>query len=1048
MPIKSYSDSIKETNGVFRTGAFSAQQEAVSQQMATEDDLAPTSFWQGTQAMFQEENWLTSSIMSETLPFAFDKYDPSYYPYDDIEGLQDVPGHEMLYEAKSKDHMAALKQRLDRSIENDKLIARMPTGQRIVAGLAAGVLGPEIFIPGMVIIKGAKSGISIAKSGLASAAAGAGSVAISEAGLRLSQPDRTGQEAVMNIGFGAVLGGLLGSGASYLSKAKFDKMAANLKNDLGPIADDVDIDVVGEANPMSISAAEAPKFSAEDLEIQGRAAQVYNQIKSKIPVFRASFNTIMESPFTSAKEIYVKLMEIPVPLKVAARKEMPVSAETERMLFKQRSAKWLKDSRALYREYKKVEKQSGNKPMTIDAFYKNVDYATRNGDVFEGNEFIEQSAKKLRELYDYGLTEAQSVKLFGDDVEAKFAESYGHRIWKKKALIQRRDEAMKIFKRWAEKKTKLYLDDLDAKITSLASKAKKLTEKQADQLAELRLEKRIISEDSTYVDDVAQQVYDTLIDQGSPNAGLFHKTPAELRGPLREKLLDIEDNEVLDFIETRADVVATRYAEKIGAEVSIARALGDTPDMKMSLKKLDDEYTKMAKGLSGKEAQKLNDQYRQIKTQLQDLRDLLRGNYRHSLDPESLAARAHTIARDWVYSTTLGEVTVSSLPDAARTIMVHGIERSFGDIISGFDSSLSKIVKEMDKAEAQALGFDLEEVLGSTLMTRSDVADPMARGTYATRVSGVMTDVFSKTTLIDKWNNLMKNFAMRVTQSRILKGIGEGTDNEYLNFLGLSNSVRKTIAEQVEKHGRIAGSRRYSGADKWDTNNPAVREALRVYSAALRKEANTIVVTRSLGDVPMWTHTPAGKLIFLLKTFTWAADQRVLMRALSDANASSVYGAVTMVGIGMMIGELRGETYALSREIGGLEPVDREKNLQSKILDGIDRSGILPMIMYANNLWGATGMPNIETAIGAETPSRYANERRLLSAVAGPLVSNSWDTLLGIGGVGGAALSDEKEITNSDLKRLQRAIPFNNVAVLRFGFDSLRGKIAEGLDVE
>jgi hypothetical protein len=96
-------------------------------------------------------------------------------------------------------------------------------GAGIAAGVAAGILSPTIFIP---ILGTGSRAARIAKAfGYSAAAATA-----QEAALLQDQRTRTDAEALFSIGASTVLGGILGTAASLLSKVEFDRMASDMVN--------------------------------------------------------------------------------------------------------------------------------------------------------------------------------------------------------------------------------------------------------------------------------------------------------------------------------------------------------------------------------------------------------------------------------------------------------------------------------------------------------------------------------------------------------------------------------------------------------------------------------------------------------------------------------------------------------------------------------------------------------------------------------------------------------------------------------------------------
>lgn len=1048
MAVKSYTEFQQEIKPLFATGKFSSEMKAVQEMRASEDDVLPDapSFFESVGSVFQRSNAVASIASDEAMGFLFDKHDPEYRPIRDVGEWEGTPYEDMLYGAKNPEHMAALKKKAARFQEADDVISRTPLATRVFAELSAAVLSPERFVPGAYIVKGAK-GANVLRTMAASSGLGAGAASVSEAGLRISQDDRTGTQSAITIGAGAVLGGLLGGGAALLTKPQFDDMAAKLMKDMAAPDDVLPEYVAG----TSAGAAKTPgldTLTKEDLTIDGKLASAYSYAVSKIPVLANPYNIMMNAESTVVRQTLAGLVDITVPVKGMVNKALPISAEGEINALKGGLGRYMQTHGEAFKAYKKAEKTSGRSPMTYRAFNERVSYALRNGDVDpDGIKEVTQAAQKARsEILDPMRKYAIELGMFEEGVDAKFADSYLMRVWDRKKLVAYEDEAMEMFRDWAGKKINSYVKETEARIKTL--KAAKVTDANTKQLEKLQEELAAIKDAkgdgySEYIDETARAVYEKLSGVQEFDAS-FMKAPV-LRGPLKEKLIDIDDNTAARFLDNDAPNVLARYNEKMSAELALTRVFGRA-DMADQIKKINDDYMKIKSAAkTEKERLRLDAERKKMVSQTEALRDLLRGTYRRFKDPDSLGAQAHTVVRDLVYQSTLGGVTTSSLGDISRIVMLHGISRTFGDITGTFVKNTNKILKKFDADEVQALGFDMEDVLSSQLIAFSDITDPLHRGSAITRATGAMSDGFSKLTLINRWNDFAKTLGMKVTQTRILKALETGTDEKYLNFLGLDKTTRATIKEQVKKHGRKEAGRRYSGAAQWDVDDPQVAKALNTYRAALRKEANAMIVTKSVADIPMWANTAVGQIIFQLKSYVWAANQRVTMRAMAEADANTLVGIMMMVGMGAAISEIKYQGYKFAAGLAGKEIKERDRNMQTAILDAVDRSGVVPLLMETNAIMSPAGI-SIQEAIGAQTPSRYAQTSGA-GRVLGPAYAQILEGGYAAGRVLDGALTGD-DVYKSDINRMRRSIPFQNAIGVSYLFDAAEGGANKLLDAK
>lgn len=1042
MGVKSYTEFQNEIKPLFATGEFSNKIKSIQDKMATEDDALPDSpsFFESTGAIFQRSNSLTSVASDEALGFLFDQHDPNYFATDqEIGDFKGTPYEGMLYGAKNPEHMSALKKKAERFREVDDVISRTPLATRIFGELAAGVVSPEVLIPGSYIVKSAK-GASVLKTMAASSALGAGAVSVSEAGLRISQEDRTNTQSAVTIGAGAVLGGLIGGGAALLTRKQFDDMANALIKDLGSADDEIPEYVSSVGG--SAGAAKAPgmdDWTAEDLTMQGKLAATSSYVLSKIPALRNPYNVLSNASSVAARRTLAMMVDITVPVRGMIKKALPVSAEGEINALKGGLGRYVIAHNEAFKAYKKTEAKLGREAMTYKAFNERVSYALRNGDVDpEGIKEVTQAAQKARsEILEPMRKYAIELGVFDENVDAKFADSYLMRVWDRNKLIAYREEALEMFRDWAGNKVRAYATEVEGQIKAL-EKAKP-TARNLAKLDNLREElssiRGVRGEDySDYIEEVAEAVYQKLSGNQDFDTN-FMRAPVA-RGPLKEKLIDIDDNIAARFLDNDAPSVLARYNEKMSAELALTRVFGSA-DMKEQLKKINDDYDKLAsKAKTEKERLKINRERAKVIAYTENMRDLLRGTYKRFQHPDSTAAQAHTVVKDLVYMSTLGGVTLSSFGDIGRVVMLHGINRAFGDMAGAFAKNTSKILRKFQADEVAALGFDMEHALSSHLLAFSDITDPLMRGSVVTRTTGAGSDAFSKLTLINRWNDFTKTFGMLVTQTRILKALNSGKDEKYLNFLGLDKRTREIIRQQAKKHGETSGGRRFSGVAKWDVDDPNVAAALKVYQAALRKEANAMIVTKSVADIPMWANTAAGQIIFQLKSYVWAANQRVTLRAMAQPDANTLIGLVMMVGIGGAISEAKYQGSVLAKKIKGEEIKERNRNTQTILLDAIDRSGVVPLLMETNNMFTGTGF-SLEAAIGAQTPSRY-QQRSSGATIVGPALSQVWES----GNAGARVLSSTltgDDVYKSDINKFRRGIPFQNALGVSYLFDAAEG---------
>lgn len=989
--------------------------------------ISPDFWGEVVPSAFRLENPASSQIASTVISHPSELYDPNYDAFADLGEWSNTREAMDLIEAKNPEEMRLMKQDLARQ-KKDEQIVNDAGGLGTLASVMAGVASPTTLIPGFTLVKGGKA-VGVASGALRGAASAGGAIAIDEALLQQSQVSRSPMTSAMAVTGGVVLGGLLGSGVAAMSKKQFNEVAAKLEKDViepPAIQPSKELD-----NYMkSVGAAMVEKPTLQDLTIKGAAALTV----SRASRFINPFNRLANSPFATSRETLLRGFETALEFNLHRDgKTLGPAAETQIKLFDKYNANTIIAYKDSFKAFKEVEDTYNlGRKLSGKEFRERLSRALRNGDVDPEIQEITKAAQRLRaEVLDPIKDQAIEAGLLPKDVSPAFAKSYLHRMWDRQKLLAYRDEAMAMLTKWAEGKVAKEADRLSA----LMAKA------DGEDAVRLRIEREALFDPDgkgfkQAAEQTADEVYAKLTGIGSDTVPGYISPIT--RGPLKEKLLDIADNDAEMFLKNDAVEVLNSYVHKMGSDIALSRAFGRA-DMKGQLDALAKEFQEaLSKTKTPAERRKLEKAYRSDKSDLEAMRDLLRGHF-NKHDPDSLIAQGGIALRDITYMTSLGGVTLSSIPDIARQTMVHGIQRSFGDLLDNIN--LAPELKKMRIEDLKESGFLLERVLASRLMTLADVNDPFARGTMLTRVTGSMAQGFSKLTLINHWNDLQKAVAATLTQNRILRSVSgknlSKDDVAYLRFLGIDEGAQQTIAQQYAKHGAKDGEAFVAGLKNWD-DTPAVRQAEMAFKAALRKEADTVVVSKGVADAPIVSNTPIGKLLFQFTGFLFASHQRTLMRGLQQADAGVALGLTMMVSMGMLVAAIKQMEVEKSAELTG-RPIYgsplAEWDTAKLLYEGVDRSGVLGLLGDFNNRFEKMGGYGLTRAMGIEEPARYTN-RNKSSVLMGP-GAGKLESLLDVA----VAPFDNQPMSDAQIRAARGLVPFQNITGIRFIFDEIQGNL-------
>jgi hypothetical protein len=542
------------------------------------------------------------------------------------------------------------------------------------------------------------------------------------------------------------------------------------------------------------------------------------------------------------------------------------------------------------------------------------------------------------------------------------------------------------------------------------------------------------AEYESYVDDIVDNVFDKLTGRGGNFGFDFQKVTVAERGPLKERTFNIPDELVEKWLDNDVERVMHRFTRIMAADVELAERFPDSIDqgtkrvtLNGPLKEVQEEYKRLREqvqaradieeGVRAKTLAKLNSEERGAIRDIAAVRDLLRGTYGQNLD-NATWARVSRVAATFQYIVKMGDVVKSALPDIMRTMMVHGLGNYF--------STLGKLAsdpafRQISKAEARKAGVLGQRALDARLATWADIVDPHLSETPFERFVANTGRVITRASGISLWNDWMKTVASAATESRLVKNIMtdpaklSAKERRYMAYVGIDEGMAERMRGQVEASagGKDADGFWHSGTDDWADN-----EARRTFWAAIDKDANSIIVTPGVADVPLFQHSDLGRLLLQFKSFVIASHQKAFIRAMQEGangqQAGVLAGIVGSAAIGSFIAWLTAIETNRTEEMS--------KNPGTWLAEGIDRSGLFSIFMEANNtferavpgygFYGALEAPFDEPGSGGA--SRFG-VRPLSSLLTGP--------------TGGTL--DDLQRTFSDPKRALTLLPGRTLPYVR-----------------
>jgi uncharacterized protein YnzC (UPF0291/DUF896 family) len=797
----------------------------------------------------------------------------------------------------------------------------------------------------------------------------------------------------------------------------------------------------------------------------------------------AKINPLLRTFNAASTEAKVLLQELVTHNMIVGKNELGVASQqsTETAIKQWRAGigEALPNNAQQFKNFREKYKKEGIAPPFLKQidFNTEVSKAMRRGDVLNIQE-VAASAKEFRsKVFEPLKNEAINQGLLPKDVQPETAISYLMRLWNRQAVIAMEPELRDIITKKLrdvelpkfEANLKQEILELKTKIDKLGKDAKpsllkKLQEKEQNfnkiyepegtntarefylkavkeaQTPEAKLiaQKNLDNYPSSregYIKEITDSVLSNLKGETRFNVVSNYDFKITKRGPLKERTLSfIRDEEVEKFLENDIEVIAHSYVRIMGTDVELARKFNGDVNLEQRFKDVLADYEKIAsKAKSDIERVKIQKEKQQVIQDLTMLRDIMRGTYYTTKDPDSLIVRGGRIARQLNYVTKLGGVVISSVADSTRTVGVHGLKR--------FSKGLSQAITnsngiKLNIKEARRAGSVLDAVLQTRLATLAELTDPLNTGqsTFEKFITNT-SNLGTKLNGISLWNDIQKGFASVITQQRIVEEISNltqgkisKTDRTYLAFLGIDPDNASIIKQQLDAHSFKEGDLWVANTEAWTDLN-----AVWLYRNALNQDVDRTIVTKTIGDVPTFMNSEVGKVVGQFKSFTFAATQQVLISSLQQADKAALNGFITSVMMGALV-------YKLKSVGAGRETSDDPRKW---IAEGIDRSGYLGVIMEINNISEkvSRGTVGINPLIGGEVMSRYVN-RNGVGALLGPSLGTGQDLYQ----MTGAILSGD--IKESDVHAFRRNLPFQNVFYLQSLFNEMETSLNQTIGTE
>lgn len=983
--------------------------------LALEEEERP-SVSEIAKAFYRQENIIGAFVSKEAgLPDST-KDNPDYDPYGlftEEEKLDQAFVSNALY-ADNDEELEAVRRQMAQERADRETMAR-GGATSFVVGLPVMMADPiSLLSIGGVALNTYRAGKGILKGAAVMGSVVGVDTALQEAALHTQQLTRTYGESATNISAGMLLGGVLGGTAAKLATYGVDAKMIDAYEDVmnvePKIAEGINPTIDAVTEPVGSRSVGAQQVLG-DTQVSGTIAKKLVKLLGFDPLSRTITS---ENPTT--RLIATMMAENPIKMdgNVLQAAESLAKAHSGKL------GTSLQNNANLFAEYK----SAGGK-MNRKQFNEAVSTAIR-----KGNSDIPQVKASAdywnKELYTPLKDEMVALKLLPEDVDVKTANNYLNRVWNKNKISANFPQFINKVSNWlAEKDVKLF-ENAKAASENIATATGKEKDNLQAIIDKAEFKKGMDFERQDYeslAQEIAQRIqgspdgrlpYDWKLGSGSSSRGI---NGTALRGPLRNRVFQIDDEIVEEFLENDIETLGARYLQNVAGDVELVRKFNDV-NMTDQLKDINTWYAKKKtdKSLTPKQQQKLEKQRESDVRDIAGMRDRIRGVYGFSED--NIWTRMARSSRDLNYLRLLGGVTVSSLPDISRVFMAEGFAKTF-------KSGLAPLIKntksfKIAASELKRYGVGTDAIMSGKSEIIADVGDYAQGGTAIERGLRSASSKFGKINFLDHWTAGMKQLHAVTMQTSIFDGLKKGVYDKRLARLGIDEQSAKDMYEQVVKHGKNEDGIWLTNAKNWD--RPDLE---RMWGAAVRKESDRVILIPGQ-EKPLFMSTEMGKTVGQFRSFILSATQRVFIAALQNQDHNAVGGLASLVGMGMF-------TYYVKQKIAGRDVSD---DPAVWVTEGIDRSGAIGVIgEITNTIEKISGNSlGLRPLLGIDAPASKQVSRTVSESLLGP----TFGSLLSTTVAATNAITSEGEMTEADIRTLRRLIPLQNLFYIRHGLDEVQ----------
>jgi len=642
-------------------------------------------------------------------------------------------------------------------------------------------------------------------------------------------------------------------------------------------------------------------------------------------------------------------------------------------------------------------------PRRLSEFRERVAKAMRRGDEDElGNEFVSNAAQKVRPLFDRLGREALEEGLF-DDALLPTINRLKREIAEQNEAIKQAETRAEVSEQTAElNRLRRELDAQERKLESIRTNGPTVNtadsflprlfrrdridarREEFDAIIRDHLRRSGSFSDDAELETAVQETVENI--RGARNHLDLEEAEAGVPRSVRERVLDIPDREIEDFLENDIEAITRSHATSLGTDTLLKRRFGGVR-LDSALERIDEEATQAKQGASNAKAAEIDAEAARAKEDVLELRDRLRGTAGITRDPQSTVSRASRIARLATTITMSGTFGLSNLADAGSIVLQNGLRRTMGGAYQNLFSESAQAFRRANTEELNKAGTALEIETGLMASQLADTGSPAGRLTRGeetlqrtARTAFALSGINFMNDLLKRWAGTATSMRMNDAIFRVRDGVATQDDLADLAASGIDTEMARRIGRQISEHGVDFGGQtgtvRLPNVDAWDD-----AAAARQYREALNQNVERTIVTPDEGDRATWTTTEMGQVVAQFQSFSQAAQTKILAAGLQRRDRALLEGVAALVAAGGVVDQIKRIQF----------DKERDRDIGTQLIDAIEQSGVGGLFTTGNtalerltgNRIGLTPLAG-NLGVADEPQPLPVGGRNVLSVAGGP----------------------------------------------------------------